>query len=99
MYLPEDTPVFRRKMRKLCKKDQPRFERVRKKMAEILKNPSAYAPLGNILAGARHVHIDPFVFTFEIDEQNKIVRFLDFDHHDKIYRNYSAPGMFPPGHF
>lgn len=87
MYLPEDTLTFRAKMKKLRKKDAPRFERVHKKMAEILRDPHRYKPLGNILAGALRVHIDPFVFTFEIDEARQVVRFLDFNHHDKIYRN------------
>ncbi len=87
MYRPEDTLTFRAKMKKLRKRDYPRFERVRKKMDEILQEPHHYKPLGNLLAGALRVHIDPFVFTFEIDEVRQVVRFLDFDHHDKIYRN------------
>jgi len=74
-------------MKKLRKKDNLRFERVCKKMDEILQDPHHYKPLGNELAGVLRVHIDPFVFTFKIDEENKIVRFLDFDHHDKIYKN------------
>ncbi|MBS3098413.1 hypothetical protein J4209_06485 [Candidatus Woesearchaeota archaeon] len=36
--------------------------------------------------GARRVHIDKsFVLTYEVDEDNKIVRVLDYDHHDSIY--------------
>jgi len=87
MYRPSDTPSFQEKMKKLFKKDKPRFERLEKKMAEILAEPHHYTPPGNILAGVFRVHIDPFVLTFEIDENNKIVRFLDFEHHDKVYKN------------
>jgi mRNA interferase RelE/StbE/toxin YoeB len=36
--------------------------------------------------GARRVHIDTsFVLTYEIDEGKRVVRLLDYDHHDKIY--------------
>ncbi len=34
----------------------------------------------------RRVHIDPFVLTFTINESDETVEFLDFDHHDKIYK-------------
>jgi mRNA-degrading endonuclease RelE of RelBE toxin-antitoxin system len=27
-----------------------------------------------------------FVLIFKIDDENKIVKFEDFDHHDKIYK-------------
>ena len=87
MYRPEDTLTFRAKMKKLRKKDWPRFESVRRKMDEILADPHHYKPMGNVMAGERRVHIDPFVFTFDIDDTRQVVRFIDFDHHDKIYRN------------
>jgi len=36
--------------------------------------------------GSRRVHIDKsFVLIYEIDEKEKIIRILDYDHHDKIY--------------
>ena len=87
MYKSEPVPVFERKMRKLRKKDRLRYERVVKKIIEICDEPHHYEPLGNVMAGMFRVHIDPYVLTFEINEAGKIVRFLDFDHHDKIYKN------------
>ena len=80
-------PIFQKKMRKLLKKDSFRYERVKKKSSEICSEPHHYEPLGNAMAGIFRVHIDPFVLTFRIDEENKKVIFLDFDHHDKIYKN------------
>ena len=56
-------------------------------MAKILESPHSYKPLGNVMAGIMHVHIDPFVITFRIDEAQKLVIFLDYDHHDKVFRN------------
>lgn len=36
--------------------------------------------------GARRVHIGKsYVLIFEIDEKQKIIRILDFNHHDVIY--------------
>ena len=87
MYSSSDTETFSRKMRKLRRKDTVRFERIWKKIGEILRDPHHCKPLGNVMSGVLRVHIDPFVVTFEIDEEKKIVRFLDFDHHDKIYKN------------
>jgi mRNA-degrading endonuclease RelE of RelBE toxin-antitoxin system len=38
------------------------------------------------MAGQRRVHIGKsFVLTFEILEDKKVVRLLDYAHHDKIY--------------
>ena len=87
MYNAEMLPLFRKKMGKLLKKDRFRYERVKKKSPEICNGPHHHGPLGNVMAGIFHVHIDPYVLTFEIDEANKVVRFHDFDNHDKIYKN------------
>jgi len=38
------------------------------------------------MTGIRRVHIGKsFVLTFEILEKLKLVRLLDYDHHDNIY--------------
>lgn len=87
MYRAEPSPNFERKMKKLRKKDHLRYERVRKKTIEICEEPHHYEPLGNKMTGIRRVHLDPFVLTFSIDEERNVVRFLDFDHHDKAYKN------------
>lgn len=56
-------------------------------MDEILQNPEHYKPLRHDLHGLRRVHImGPFVLLFKIEETTKIVKFIDFDHHDKIYK-------------
>jgi YafQ family addiction module toxin component len=87
MYSPARKDTFKKKYRKLLKKDNARRERLEEKMAEVLQNPYAYKPLRNIMHGLRAVHLDPFVLTFSIDENTKTVWFEDYDHHDKIYRN------------
>ncbi|MBI2671754.1 type II toxin-antitoxin system mRNA interferase toxin, RelE/StbE family [Candidatus Woesearchaeota archaeon] len=71
---------------KLSKKDKKQLEIIHKKIKEILENPHHYKPLRGDMHGTLRVHIDKsFVLTFEIDEQNKIVRLLDYDHQDNIY--------------
>lgn len=86
-YTPDHSHMFLQKMKKLRRKDRLRFERIDKKTEEILQNPHHYKPLGNVMAGVLRVHIDPYVLTFEIDEARKVVRFIDFEHHDKAYQN------------
>jgi len=72
---------------KLCKKNPVLREALEKKMQEIVENPYHYKPLKYDLAGQRRVHImKSFVLKFEIDEQNKIVTFIFFGHHDEAYR-------------
>ena len=87
MYLSAESETFKKKMRKLRKKDSARLMRVRKKMEEILKSPHSYRPVGNVMAGVIHVHVDPYVITFRIEEASKTVVFLEFDRHDRIFRN------------
>ncbi len=75
------------KFKKLYKKNPKQLEIINKKIKQIREFPQHYKPLSYDMKGTRRVHIDKsFVLTFEIDEQNKIVRVLDYDHHDNIYK-------------
>ncbi len=75
-----------KKFRKLARKNRFRLEIINKKVSQILENPQHYKPLQGDLFGARRVHIDSsFVLTYEIDERRRVVKILDYDHHDKIY--------------
>ncbi len=72
--------------RELAKKCPKRLEILDKKIKQILEDPSRFKPLRGDMHGARRVHIDgSFVLTYEFSEKEKIVRILDFDHHDNIY--------------
>jgi len=71
---------------KLRKKNPKQLQITFKKIKQIIKNPYHFKPLKGDMHGARRVHIDKsFVLIYEIDEKKKIVRLLDYDHHDKIY--------------
>lgn len=79
--------------RKSFKKDFKRFRskhqlktRLENKIEEILKDPSHYKPLRNVLKGMSRIHIGSYVLTFKIDNAKKIVSFRTFKHHDEVYK-------------
>ncbi len=75
-----------KKFVKLTKKNKKQFEIIQKKVQQILENPHHFKPLRGDLHGARRVHIDKsFVLTYEILEKQRLIRLLDYDHHDYIY--------------
>ena len=75
-----------KKFSKLSKKNKKQLDIINKKVEQILENLYHFKPLRGDMKGARRVHIDTsFVLTYEIDEENKMVRFLDYEHHDNIY--------------
>ena len=71
---------------KLTKKNKKQLQIINKKIQQIMENPYHFKPLRGDRHGSRRVHIDKsFVLTYEVDEEKRIVRLLDFDHHDHIY--------------
>lgn len=73
-------------MQKLEKKSKRQLEAINMKVQQILENPYHFKPLRGDMHGAREAHIDKsFVLTYEIDEKSKMVKLLDYDHHDKIF--------------
>ena len=70
---------------KLSKKDKMQFEILSKKIQQIIQNPKIGKPLTSDMAGQWRGHIRNYVLTYEILESEKIVRLLDYDHHDHIY--------------
>jgi YafQ family addiction module toxin component len=74
-------------LKRTYKKDKKLYDAVMKKIEEIMENPHRYKLLRHDLKGLRRVHLKKsFVLVFELDEEEKIVRFLDLDHHDEIYK-------------
>lgn len=71
---------------KLAKRDKRQLEAIFAKITQIRQNPCHFKPLRGDQKGARRVHVaSSFVLTYEIDEEKKLVRILDYDHHDNIY--------------
>lgn len=85
MYEIEYDYRLREMLNKLFKKDRKRYEICMKKIAEIANNPEHYKPLRYDMKNIREVHIaKSFVLTFRIE--GIIIRFLELEHHDKIFR-------------
>ena len=76
-----------KKFKRLKKKDRELLEIVDKKVQEILDNPYRFKSLKKPLQNKKRVHVGgSFVLIYEINENEKIVTLLDFDHHDNIYK-------------
>ncbi len=74
---------------KLSKKDKGRYQSTINKIKEIVtcQDISHYKNLRKPLQHLKRVHIDnSFVLTFEFIESNNKVKFIEFEHHDKIYK-------------
>ena len=72
---------------KLAKKNKVHFEILSKKIEQIMENREIGKPLTANMVGQRRVHVGKsFVLTYEILEIEKVIRLLDYEHHDKIYK-------------
>ncbi len=74
---------FEKSMKKLKKKDKKLFERIKKKIIEIVENPRRFKPLKNVLAGYHRIHFGSFVLIFKIEDETVLL--ISLDHHDKAY--------------
>jgi mRNA-degrading endonuclease RelE of RelBE toxin-antitoxin system len=70
---------------KLGKKDRKKLEQINKKVLEIRENPNIGKPLKKPMQGRRRVHIGSFILFYSVDEVRRVVKLLDYDHHDKAY--------------
>jgi YafQ family addiction module toxin component len=76
-----------KKLRKLQSKDNRHCRSVVNKILQLSENPQLGKPLGNILKGKRRVHIGSLVLIYEIDENERLLKFLDIAHHDEAYES------------
>jgi addiction module RelE/StbE family toxin len=84
-YALEIDPRLRKQLRKLAKRDKVTHPRALNKVSELLDNPEIGKPLENIMKGCRRVHVGHFVLIYRINEQNRSVELLGFEHHDDAY--------------
>ncbi|MCK4997739.1 type II toxin-antitoxin system RelE/ParE family toxin [Candidatus Pacearchaeota archaeon] len=83
----EIRPNLQRILKKLFKKDNQSYERIIKKIQEIINANSIehYKNLRHDLKNFKRVQIGEKVLIFNFDKKNDTIIFEDFDHHDKIY--------------
>lgn len=80
------------KINRLIRKDKSKSEILYKKIKEIVNSDidsiKHYKNLKYELKQLKRVHIDKhFVLVFKVDIENNFILFLDFNHHDKIYKS------------
>ncbi|HIH17731.1 MAG TPA: addiction module toxin RelE [Nanoarchaeota archaeon] len=73
---------------KLRRKDKVAHDRINRKIEEIVNSdPEHYKNLRHDLKNVKSVHImKSFVLVFSYDKANESITFLDYDHHDVIYK-------------
>lgn len=71
-------------LKKLKKRNKPLFDRIDNQIIKILREPNIGKPLRYTLRNRRRVHVGSFVLVYEFHQGE--LRFIDFDHHDKIYK-------------
>ncbi len=74
-------------LQKLSKKDKLLYERVMKKIFEIINSSDVkhYKNLRHEMSDRKRVQIGHFVLVFKYDKANDKIIFVDFDHHDNVY--------------
>lgn len=84
----EVKPELEKKLIKLFKKDKKNYEKVMKKIKEIINSYDVdhYKNLRHDMKDSKRVHIGHFVLIFSYDKSKDFVSFEDFRHHDDIYR-------------
>lgn len=76
-----------KKLKKISKKDIQTYERIIKKIDEIINSNSIehYKNLKHELKNFKRVQIGESVLVFSFNKTKNKIQFYDFDHHDKIY--------------
>lgn len=75
---------FERALRYWKKKDGRMLQSIISQIEKIIREPEIGKPLRHALKSRRRLHVGSFVLVYEF--HNDELRFLDFDHHDKIYK-------------
>lgn len=79
-------PSLEKTFQKIGRKDPEQLKAIKNKIKQILENPNRFKPLSAAMKNKFRVHIyKSFVLVYEINEKEKIVELLDYDHHDNIY--------------
>ena len=88
MYSYEILPNLKEILQKLFKKDKTTYERIIKKIDEIINSYDIehYKNLRHDLKEFKRVQVGHFVLVFRFIKQENKVIFVDFDNHDKIYK-------------
>lgn len=81
------SPEFIRVLKKISKKDKLGLKKIETQVNKIVLNPIIGKPLRNVLKNYRRVHIESFVLIYKIE--NNEITFIDYAHHDRVYKKYA----------
>ncbi len=81
-------PELQKILAKLKKKDKEAFDQILQKIEEIVStDPEHYKNLRYDLKHIKRVHVKKsFVLVFSYKKEEQFISFLDYDHHDNIYK-------------
>lgn len=84
----EILPSLKEILQKLFRKDRVLYEQVIKKIDEIINayDVEHYKNLRHDLKEFKSVHAGSFVLVFRFVKSEDRIIFVDFDHHDRIYK-------------
>ena len=84
----EIKPNLQRTLNKLFKKDRNTYEAIMNKIQEIVNSIDIehYKNLRYDMKHLKRIHIGHFVLVFSYDKLKDFISFLDYDHHDNIYK-------------
>ncbi|OGI64719.1 hypothetical protein A2642_02970 [Candidatus Nomurabacteria bacterium RIFCSPHIGHO2_01_FULL_39_10] len=83
MYKAIFSSEFEKQLKKLKQKDKALYERLEKKIRDILLEPTHIKHLRNVLKGQQRVQLGPFVLKFTQEEET--IYFITIEHHDQAY--------------
>jgi YafQ family addiction module toxin component len=88
MYSYEIIPYLQKTLNKLSKKDKNLYGQVLEKIEAVINSSDVehYKNLRYDMKDKKRVHIGHFVLVFQLIKSENKLKFLDFDHHDVIYR-------------
>lgn len=78
---------LKRILEKMAKKDKVGLKKIENQIYKIISSPTVGKPLRNVMKNYRRVHIESFVLVYKIE--NDEITFVDYDHHDRVYKKYS----------
>ena len=88
MYFFDVSEHLEKKLLKLSRKDKELYNNILKKIEEVIHSEDVkhYKNLRYNMKNSKRVHIGHFVLIFQYREEENLILFDDFDHHDKIYK-------------
>jgi YafQ family addiction module toxin component len=90
MQAPYDIEIgekLQRKIKKLENKDSQYYNNTINKIIQIAETPQLGKPLRGVLKGKRRVHIGPLVLIYRVNENERVVTFIELAHHDDAYKH------------